>query len=188
MAYKIILVRLFSKLKAKPGHVCLGTCLYFFSKVIRSAAATLRLCKTACTSVKTNRITKYCWSILQPILNPYSHWEQARTSWSPPAPQSWQAPPFSLWASLVWASAGTFESGLHTFPFLVCHLFSVTWPRETDPSIVFQTDHDQSLCQKYFLLSHSLLLKPSSNFPSPTQNFWITPSGRPSSGLFSSLF
>lgn len=155
MAYKIILVRPFSKLKTKPEEECLGLCLYFFSRMTRSVAAMLHLFKMDDTFMDTNYITKYWWNMLQCVLNPYCLRKQAEGP--PPALQSWQALLSFPWAPWVWASARSFESELFICLFLVCHLFSVTWPRETDLSPVFQADHNHSfLCQKYFFVEVTL--------------------------------
>lgn len=154
-AYKIILVRPFSKLKTKPEEECLGLCLYFFSRMTRSVAAMLHLCKVDDTFMDTNYITKYWWNMLQCVLNPYCLRKQAEGP--PPALQSWQALLSFPWAPWVWASARSFESELFICLFLVCHLFSVTWPREADLSPVFQADHNHSfLCQKYFFVEVTL--------------------------------
>ena len=77
------------------------------------------------------------------------------------------------------------------------HLFlsglssSVTWPQETDLSLVFQTDHNHSfLCPKIFSIEVTLFFSsdPYSNSVLPAQNFQVSFSELPSSGLLSSLF
>lgn len=64
IAYEIIWVRPYSKVKAKTKqeHLFGKLCLYFFPSMTKNAHAILHICKVACISMDTNCTTLNLWT------------------------------------------------------------------------------------------------------------------------------